>query len=330
MIAAVMCVALVAFLFVYPREADDLSTETEAPTLPKEKISSESPSEAQSSESPAEAREDAGSSASEWPDTRASEEQLSTQRRAHTPEELSCYIDRTGASYRNAQRYLSQADVPTLVAMLDDPLQSQNWWKIESSLGYIDEGGVSADALIAFIFRADDWERLQGRPRPGAAMLSKADAISKLGFIGGDAATDALRLLFTEEGAIQYLSEWSDDAIAASSVSKYLVRSKAAQGLVYTQEAANIQLVEQFYQSVLPQVRAINRRPGEGNILNKSETKEDYELCKLYTLALTALAYRDYIESEGIEEWKSIVNDTDMRQSVVIRYFGKYSMDLEE
>ena len=260
-------------------------------------------------------------SVTEWPDPRASEEQLSTQRRAHTPEEMDRYIDRMGNSYSNAQKYLSQADVPALVALLDDPRQSEYWWDVETLLGFIDKEQVSVDALIDFIYREENWSTLSRRGKP---MPAKADAISILGFIGGDRATDTLRLLLTEEGTHQLINNWSDASIKGSGVSRILIRDKAAQGLVYTQEDANIQLVEELYESLLPQVRSIERRPGPSSVYEKFKTDEEGDQFTLFLGMVSALATRDFIENEGIEVWKSILHDVHMYDRAILRYFGNY------
>ena len=309
-------VSVALFVFIYPRGTDNVPMSTEAS------------SEAQSSESAAEWPFDDGGSDNETAEVGAMVQQT-TEARAHTPEEMDRYINRMGRKYRDAQKYLSRADVPALLTMLGDPLHSQKWWDIETLLGYLIEGEEGVDALIAFIQRGEDWESLP-HPRPHRAMLAKVDAISKLGFIGGDTATDALRVLLTEDGVNLFLSEWIDDTIDGSSVSRTLIRGKAASGLVYTQEAANIQLVEDLYQSVLSQVRVINQRPGTGSKYSKCETDEERLQLRMHSQAVTALAIRDLIESRGIEKWKSIVNDGEARSSALIGHFSKYIYDLKK
>ena len=328
MVAATMLVSIALFIFIYPQETLGPQTETGARTLLEEERVGESPEAARSSEPATEAPGEAESGANEWPDPRASEEQLSTQRRAHTPEELSRYIDRMGRSFSNAQTHLSKADVPALLTMLGDPVHSQKWWDIETLLGYLIEEEESVNALIAFIQRGEDWESLP-HPRPRRAMLAKVDAISKLGYIGGDAATDALRALLTEEGANRFLSEWIDDEIGGRDVSRTLIRGKAAFGLVFTQEATNILLVDAFYQSVFPQVRLIHQRPNTGSYYAKYETKKERYQFKLYHQAVSALATRDYIESAGLEEYMSLVYLSE-RDDAISPFLGRYRKALEE
>ena len=316
MFAAAAFVFVALLIFVYPRGTD-----------PEEKLVGEPPSEDQSSES-----------ASDWPseddyivyeenEGESESGRRAIEARAHTPEEMNRYIKRVGNSYRYAKKYLSQADVPALITLLDDPRQSKYWWDVETLLGFIDKEQESADALIDFIYREENWSTLSRRGNP---MLAKADAISKIGFIGGDTVTDALKILLTEEGAKQLLSGWTDESVKGSGVSETLIRGKAAFGLVYTQEPANLQLVEAFYQSVFPQVRVIHQRPGTGSKYAKCETEEERQQYRLYTHALSAFGMRDYIESVGIERLKIIFFRPEMIDSAVSTHYRKYKDDLEE
>lgn len=287
--------------------------------------------EAQSGELPVEAPGEAESSVNENAQVGATIEQQSTEAKTHTPEEMGRFIDRMGSRYSDAQKYLSQADVPALLSMLDDRRQIPNWGIIAGLLGHIDKEEASVDGLIDFIQRDEDWASLPHSP-PNFAMVAKADAIRQLGFIGGESATDALRMLITEGGADQFLSEWIHDEIPGSGgVSKRTyVRGRAAKGLVYTQEAANIRLVEDLYKSVLPQVRVIDRRPGARSIMSKYETDEELYQCKLYIQAVDALAARDFIESRGIEEYKSRLHDQDLLRNDIFRHLATYDKDLKE
>lgn len=326
-LVAATSVAVVAFLFVYPRGTEDLPAENERSMSPQGNSAEKLPDVAPvAAPSPAPSLSSAGALPTA-PLGRPSAGPPSSQAKAHTPEELVRYIDRMGRSYRYAQLHLSQADVPGLVAILDDPdIGIRKWWEALMLLAFVDREEESVDALIAFIYRADDWERLSG-PNADWGMLAKVDAINKLGLIGGDTATDALRLLFTEEGAKQYLSEWSDDAIAASSVSNAFVRGRAALGLVYTQDPTNLQLVEQFYrQTVLPEIRPIAR----GGLDVQHLTDEEFPQYLRYTETATAMAIRDCIESEGIETWKSVMADKELSDRLLSPYTAKYHKDLKE
>lgn len=159
---------------------------------------------------------------------------------ARTPMQLSHHIDRMFRSddwrgvtynvwYEPAREHFSQADVPALIAILEDPSQTEKWGAIVDLLGFIDTEGESADALIAFIYRVDDWKHFP-YPRDGYEMLCKMNAIRTLGFVGGDAETEVLHVLVTKEGAQQYLNEWSDDALETTHVSRSFVRGRAAEG----------------------------------------------------------------------------------------------------
>lgn len=316
-LVAVTFLFIVASIFAYLRGTDDPPTNTEAYSA------------AQSSDVANEASVGERGSLGEKAEVGVSVEQQFINDRAHTPEELIRYIDRMGTSYRDARKYLSQADVPALLAMLNDPRQSQRWLQIVVLLTYIDKEEESVDSLIAYIQRGEDWESLL-HPNLRRAKLDKANAISKLGLIGGNGATDVLRLLFTEHGADQLLSEWIDDTKHGRAVPKDFIRGRAMLGLVYTQKAANIQLVEALYQSLLPQVRAIEQRPGHGNFRFKHETEEEHVQGLLYVQAVTALATRDFIESEGIEEYKSNLHNMSMIDNAIAGHAAKYFDDIKE
>ena len=244
--------------------------------------------------------------------------------------DLSSYLRSLEPPYREPIRHFTQEDVPELLAMLDDPWQSPNWRKIASVLGYIDKEQQSVGTLILFIQRGEDWESLP-LPLLLDAMLAKADAIRSLGFIGGDPAIGALRLLITEEGLDQFLSEWIHDGTPGFPISRRThIRGQAALGLVYTQDPENIRLVDELYQSVLPQVRAIDRRPGTGSMMTKYETAEERYQCKLYLQLLTALATRDFIEDKGMEGYKSRWRGRNMSGSAMTRYLVPYYEEFEE
>jgi len=328
MFAAVSFSTVVLFIFVYPRGTLDPPTKTGAPSLPEEELVREWPWEAQSGDPAAEGPGEAESSGSE--EVRATIEQHSTEARAHTPEEMSRYIDRLSYRYSDAQKYLSQADVPALLALLDDPRQSGKWWSIENILGYIDKDEESVDGLIAFIQRGEDWAEFSNPP-PHQVIYTKADAISTLGFIGGDSATDTLKLLLTEEGADQFLSQWINDEIPGPAISRRThVRGRAAMGLVYTQDGANIRLVEDLYQSVFPLVRVIQQRPGWRSYVSKCKTDEERQQCYLYDYWVSALVIRDLIETRGMEEYKSMLYDNDSVTRSFSRHSAKYRKLLKE
>lgn len=254
--------------------------------------------------------------------------------RGHTPEELGRYIDRVvgnsyriGNSYAQAQKYLTQADVPGLLTMLSEPQECQTWNNVTELLGYIDKEEESVDAFIAFIYRKEDWEGLRLQ-RPEGAMRSKVFAISKLGFIGGDTVTDALRELLTEEGANKFLSAWGHDAIEATSISTSFIQGRAARGLVHTQETENIQLVEEQYQTSLQQMRTVYHRIGE--LSWKQMTEEERLQKNLYYQMIEALAARDYIASEGMEAWIRARNFAQFNHGNLSLDYLKYRKALEE
>ena len=316
---------VVMFIFLYPQEEPFRPWPWEAESS---ESAAEAPGAAESSESTAEAPGVPDSPGTE--ETRATVDQRITEARAHTPEEMGRYIDRMGSRYSHAQKYLSQADVPALINILADPSQSGKWAHAVRLLAYIDKEEESVDGLVAFIQRGEDWAEFSDPP-PHKVMYTKTDAISTLGFIGGDFATDTLKLLLTEEGADQFLSQWINDEIPGPTIARRrLIRGRAAMGLVYTQDAANIRLVEDLYGSVFPLVRVIQQRPGWGGYDSKCKTDEERQQCALYSHWVSALVIRDLIETRGMEEYKSMLYDNDSVTSAFSRHSAPYRQLLKE
>ena len=195
-----------------------------------------------------------------------------------------------GIPYRQTRRLLEEDSLAALYQMLEDPQYASRWPDIAKIIGFISEDANSVPELVNYIRRREDWSTVRTDREGVARIVGKVKTLLWVGLVGGETANTLLRKAVTLEGARELAKEWIDGELPGSFGNKRselveLIQGSAAIGIVHSQHAENMRLVEQEYR----QVHADCEK-------NKVATEYYNQLCD-------AMAIRDLIAEKGMKEY---------------------------
>jgi hypothetical protein len=197
-----------------------------------------------------------------------------------------------GTEYKCAREVIGQDKLPILYDMLEDPNYARYWNNVAELIGYVSNDVNSVPVLLRYIQRDDtnawDWKS-NARYNGYRMIMGKVRVLEWIGKIGGNRADPILRDALTEEGAQRLTKAWIDSELPVLGKKGgrkeviQLIRGRAAQGLIYSQKAENINLVKKCYGQVHADYQA-------------SETID----C-LYNGIVSAIAEQAFIEDHDLE-----------------------------
>jgi hypothetical protein len=231
------------------------------------------------------------------------------------PFEFINLIWHSGLPYKETRDRVDPASLPLLWAALKDPRQSSSWPKIAQLMGYMGEDAQTARFLLDYVRRAEDWKPLNDAVLFNR-MVGKVKVLKWVGKIGDKDSVEVLRKALTEEGAKDLAKDWIDGpmpewAKKANGRVVELIRGTAAIGLVYSQDAEGIRLVEKEYERV-----------HEGR--KKGEAVSEY-----YNQLIDAMAARDMIRDMGKQEFFKLLG-SEKEVDAMSPYLRKYSWNWQQ
>lgn len=104
------------------------------------------------------------------------------------------------------RKLLTRDSLPTLYALLEDPAYREYWPRVAKTICYLGDAPRSVPVVIKYIRRSDEWK--QGAIETHYECVGKIQAITWLGFLGGEEAEVVLMQAMTPDGARELAKEW--------------------------------------------------------------------------------------------------------------------------
>jgi hypothetical protein len=217
---------------------------------------------------------------------------------------------RSSLPYKRVREMVDPASLPRLRAALKDPAQAASWPKIARLMGCVGDDAETARDLLEYMRRAEKWDGLKDNDL-FSRMTGKISTLQWVGKIGGKESVAELKKALTEAGAKDLAKEWINGPLPEWSkteegVTVQLIRGTAAIGLVQSQDAEGIRLVEQEYERVHE-----GRKNGEA-------------VSEYYNQLVDAMASRDMIRDMGKEEFLNL-SGSEIKGQAIRPYLMKYN-----
>jgi hypothetical protein len=192
-----------------------------------------------------------------------------------------------GMGFGYTRKLLGPEAAPVLAGMLRDAQYRVQWFRISEALGYVGDDQATADALMEYAGRPEDWSAWDKKSDLYFAAMGKIRALEWIGRIGGEKAEAFLKEALTADGAKALVKSWAQsspfpEAVRGGAASaEELIRGRAAKGLIFTGKPENIALAMSVYEKEHKQVMAT----GESG--------------QFYSGLVSAAATADYIADHG-------------------------------
>ena len=193
----------------------------------------------------------------------------------------------SGMGYTYTRKLLGPQAAPVLAGMLRDGQYRALWFRISEALGYVGDDAATADALMEYARRPEDWSSWDNKDDLYFAVMGKIRSLEWIGRIGGEKAEAFLKEALTADGAKALVKSWTQsspfpEAIrgGATRAEEHL-RGRAAKGLIFTGKPENIALAMSVYEK------------------EHKHAMETGEIGRFYTGLVSAAAAADYIADHG-------------------------------
>jgi hypothetical protein len=233
-----------------------------------------------------------------------------TRARDMDPFEFMAIQWHSGLPLKEAREMVDPASLPRLRAALKDPQQASAWPKIAQLTGYLGEDAGTARDLLEYVRRAEAWGALKDNELFNR-MVGKVKVLRWVGKIGDKDSVAVLKKAMTEAGAKELAKDWIDGRlpewsgkVAGRTVE--LLRGTAAIGLVYSQDAEGIRLVELEYERV-----HAGRKNGEAG-------------SEYYNQLIDAVATRDMMRDMGKQGFLDLMG-SEKEMDSMSPYLRKYN-----
>lgn len=222
-----------------------------------------------------------------------------------------------GVRYDDVRQLLDTDDLLELYELLEDPQYQEYWHRTAEVIAYLSDrpNEKTADVLLAYSRRQDDWSKLPEQRRWFEAM-GKIRALSWVGMTGTQRHQEILRKVLDEQGAIAFAEDWINGPLPAPwnedrSQAVANLQGYAAIGLVYAGGQENWTAVEHLYR------------------MEHKACIEEQRVTQLYNGLITAMAERDVIEEVGLDRWMEYSGQGGDREEVLQPHIFNYAWHLQ-